>query len=151
MEMRGKKKVVILTIVFVIASQILIANAIGFDLIDLIKRKTDSIATQTTHNISDVLEQAKQEALADTEKYVDEYIEEVQNALEQYANAETEAAKIKIKEKSEQVKDALDATKEEEIQNGKTKIKIKIDKEAKDKLSELDKQISIKIKQKLSN
>lgn len=149
--MRGKKKVIFLTIVFVIATQILIANAVGFNIIDLIKQKTDSIATQTAQNTTDVLEQAKQEALAETEQYVDEYICEVQNALEQYANAETEAAKIKIKEKSKQVKDALDATKEGEIQNGKTKIKVKIDTEANKKLSELDEQISIKIQQKLSN
>jgi len=149
--MRGKKKVILLTIVLVVATQFIIANAMGINIIDLVKRKTDSIATQTTQNTTDVLEQAKQEALAETEQYVDEYIDEVQNTLEQYANSETEAAKIKIKEKSKQVKDALDATKEGEIQNGKTKIKIKIDTEANKKLSELDEQISIKIQQKFSN
>lgn len=149
--MRGKKKVIFLTIVFVIASQILIANAIGLNIGDLVRQKTESIAIGTTQNTSDVLEQAKQEALAETEQYVNEYIDEVQNILEQYANAETEAAKIKIKAKSKQVKDALDATKEDEIKNGKTKIKIKIDKKAEDILSELDEQISIKIQQKFSN
>jgi len=149
--MRGKKKVILLTIVLVVATQFIIANAMGINIIDLVKRKTDSIATQTTQNTTDVLEQAKQEALAETEQYVDEYIDEVQNTLEQYANSETEAAKIKIKKKSKQVKDALDATKEGEIQNGKTKIKIKIDTEANKKLSELDEQISIKIQQKFSN
>ena len=71
--------------------------------------------------------------------------------MEQYTNAKTEAAKIKIKAKSKQVKDTLDATKEGEIQNGKTKIKIKIDKETEDILSELDEKISIKIQQKFSN
>lgn len=149
--MKGKKKVVFLTIVFVIATQFLIANAIGIDIIDLLKQKTDSIAIQTTQDTSDVLGQARQEALAETEQYVDEYMDEVQNTLEQYADSETEAARIKIKEKSKQVKDALDSTKDEEIKNGKTKIKIKIDKEANDILSGLDEQISIKIKQKLSN
>lgn len=149
--MRGKKKIIFMTIVFVLASQILIANAIGIDIVDLIRQKTESIAFGTTQNTSDELEQAKQEALAETEHYVNEYIKEVQNSLEQYANAETEAAKIKIKAKSKQVKDALDATKEGEIQNGKTKIKIKIDKETEDILSELDEKISIKIQQKFSN
>lgn len=149
--MRGRKKVIFLTIVFVIASQLFIANAVGINIIDLIRKKTDSIATQTTQNLGDALEQAKQEALADTEQYVDEYIDEVHNALEQYANTETEAAKIKIKEKSKQVKDALDAVKGEEIENGKNKIKIKIDTEANNKLSELDDQISIKIQQKFTN
>lgn len=145
--MRGRKKVIFLAIVFVIASQLLIANALGVNIIDLIRQKTDSIADQTIQNSGDSLEQAKQQALAETEQYVDEYIDEVYNALEQYANAETEAAKIKIKEKSKQVKDILDAVKGEEIENGKTKIKIKIDTEANNKLSELDDQISIKIQQ----
>ncbi len=149
--MRGRKKVIFLTIVFVIASQLLIANAVGINIIDLIRQKTDSIATQTAQNSGDALEQAKQEALAETEQYVDEYIDEVHNALEQYANSETEAAKIKIKEKSKQVKDVLDAVKGEEIENGKTKIKIKIDSNANNKLSELDDQISIRIKQKFAN
>lgn len=149
--MRGRKKVILITIVFVIASQLLIANAVGINIIDLIKQKTDSIATQTTQNSSDALEQAKQEALAETEQYVDEYIDEVHNALEQYANAETEAAKIKIKEKSKQVKDVLDAVKGEEIENGKTKIKIKIDTNTNNKLSELDEEISIKLQQKFTN
>ncbi len=149
--MRGRKKVIVLTIIFVIASQLFIANAVGINIIDLIRQKTDLIATQTTQNLGDALEQAKQEALADTEQYVDEYIDEVHNALEQYANTETEAAKIKIKEKSKQVKDALDAVKGEEIENGKNKIKIKIDTEANNKLSELDDQISIKIQQKFTN
>lgn len=149
--MHKKKKIIFLTIIFVIATQIIIANAVGFNIIELIKQKTDSIATQTAQNSSNSLEQAKQQALAETEQYVDEYIDEVQTALEQYANAETEAAKIKLTEKSKEVKDVLDAIKIEEIEDGKTKIKIKIDTELNTKLSELDDQISIKLQEKFSN
>ncbi|HOQ01639.1 MAG TPA: hypothetical protein PK604_12645 [Acetivibrio clariflavus] len=149
--MKGKKKIVFLTIVLVIAMQIIIANAVGFNIVDFIKQKTDSIATETTKNTTDSLEQAKQEALSETEQYIDGYMNDVRNALEQYANSETNAAKIKIKEKSKEVKDALDSVKEGEIQKGKTKIKIKIDTDTNRILSELDQQISIKIQQKFGN
>ena len=149
--MREKKKVIFLTIVFVIATQILIANAVGFNIMDLLKQKTNSIAEKTVLTSSDSLEQAKQETLVETAKYVDDYIGEVQQSLEQYANSETEAAKIKIKQKAQEVKDVLDASKGEEIENGKTKIKIEIDTEVTSKLSELDEQISIKIQEKLGN
>ncbi|AEV70292.1 hypothetical protein [Acetivibrio clariflavus] len=149
--MKGKKKIVFLTIVLVIAMQIIIANAVGFSIVDFIKQKTDSIASETTKNTTGSLEQAKQEALSETEQYIDEYMNDIRNALEQYANSETNASKIKIKEKSKQVKDALDSVKEGEIQKGKTKIKIKIDTDTNRILSELDQQISIKIQQKFGN
>jgi gas vesicle protein len=146
-----KKKVIFFTIVVVIATQLLIANAVGFNIIDLLRQKTNSIADKTVLTSSDGLEQAKQETLVETAKYVDDYIGEVQQSLEQYADSETEAAKIKIKQKAQEVKDVLDASKGEEIENGKTKIKIAIDTEVTNKLSELDEQISIKIQEKLGN
>lgn len=146
-----KKKVIFFTIVVVIATQLLIANAVGFNIIDLLRQKTNSIADKAVLTSSDGLEQAKQETLVETAKYVDDYIGEVQQSLEQFADSETEAAKIKIKQKAQEVKDVLDASKGEEIENGKTKIKIAIDTEVTNKLSELDEQISIKIQEKLGN
>ncbi len=149
--MKGKKKTIIITIGFIIATQILIANAIGVNILDLVLQKTDSIAAQTANNSSSSLEQAKREALEETTRYVDEYIGDVEHTLSEYANTETEAAKLKIKQKSKEVKDALDASKTDAIESGKSKIKIKIDADLNDVLSELDDQISIKIQEKFKN
>ncbi|WP_010246738.1 hypothetical protein [Acetivibrio cellulolyticus] len=149
--MKGKKKIIFLTIVFVIATQMLIANAVGINIVDLVRQKTTSLATQSALNSSDTLKQAKQETLEETSEYVDNYIGEVQQTLDQYASAETEAAKLKVKQKAQEVKDALEASKTEAIESGKTQIKIKIDKDLNDTLSELDDQLSIKIQEKFGN
>lgn len=129
----------------------LIANAVGINIVDLVRQKTTSLATQSALNSSDTLKQAKQETLEETSEYVDNYIGEVQQTLDQYASAETEAAKLKVKQKAQEVKDALEASKTEAIESGKTQIKIKIDKDLNDTLSELDDQLSIKIQEKFGN
>lgn len=149
--MKGKKKIIFITIGFIIATQILLANALGINILDLVLQKTDSIAAQTASTSIETLEQAKRETLEETSMYVNEYIGEVERTLNDYANTETEAAKLKIKQKSKEVKDALDASKTDAIENGKSKIKIKIKTDLDDILSELDDQISIKIQEKFSN
>lgn len=125
-----------------------IANALGIDIIDLLKQKTNSLANQTVLNSSDTLEQAKIETLEETSMYVDSYLDDIKQTLDEYANSETEAAKLKLKQKAKEVKDTLEASKAEAIESSKTQIKIKINEDLNKKLSELDGEISIKIKEK---
>lgn len=149
--MNRKKTLIFIAIGLIVATQIIIANAVGINVLDLVLQKTDSIAAESAGYSSEELQQAKRETLEEASRYVDEYISEVQRTLDQYANSETEAAKIKIKEKSKAVKDALDDSKTTVIENGKSKIKIKIDTDLDDILSDLDSQISIKIQQKFKD
>lgn len=137
-----------LTVVFVISTQIIIANAIGINIIDLLRQKTDSLTNQTVISSNDALEQAKKETLEETSMYVDSYIEDIKQSLDQYTNSELEVAKLKLKQKAQDVKDTLEANKTQAIEGSKIKIKIKIDEKVNDKLSELDNEISIKIQEK---
>jgi predicted PurR-regulated permease PerM len=146
--MKKKIMVIVLTTVFVFSMQMLIANAIGINIIDLLKQKTDSLTTQTVLNSSDSLEQAKKETLEETSTYVDNYLNDIKQSLDQYANSETEAAKLKLKQKAQEVKDTLEASKTQAIESSKTQIKIKIDEDLNNKLSELDDELSIKIQEK---
>lgn len=133
------------------AVQTVVAQGLGIDLISLAQQKAAALAGLSTSNVSSELEQAKQETLTDTMNYVDQYISDIQQSLEQYANQETEAAKQQVRDKGEEVKDTLEASKQGIIDNEKNNIKIKVKEELDKKLSEIDNELSIKIKDKFTN
>lgn len=149
--MKGKKKSVLATILVIVAVQIVVAQALGINLVDLVNQKTDSLASSSTLNTSSILEQTKQETLAETTSYIDGYIAEIQQSLDQYTASETEIAKQKLKARAQEIKDALEALKPDAVDSGKVKIKVKIDEELNKQLSDLDNELTLKIQQKFSN
>ncbi|MFZ5985733.1 MAG: hypothetical protein ACOYWZ_01225 [Bacillota bacterium] len=149
--MKGKKKSVLATILVIVAVQIVVAQALGINLVDLVNQKTDSLASSSTLNTSSILQQTKQETLAETTSYIDGYIAEIQQSLDQYTESQTEIAKQKLKARAQEIKDALEAQKPDAVDSGKVKIKVKIDEELNKQLSDLDSQLTLKIQQKFSN
>lgn len=149
--MKGKKKSVLIAILIIVAVQIVVAQALGVNLVDMVDQKTDSIASNSIINTSSILEQARQESLAETSSYIDGYISEIESTLAAYAASEVEAAKLRIKAKAQEVEDALEAQKEPSVNGGKTKIKIKIDEELKKQISEIENEITLMLQQKFSN
>lgn len=146
--MKEKVKFVVITVLFIAATQAVIVQAMGINIIDLITKKTESLAASSTIETSDSLEQAKQDALSSTANYIDGYIEDIKNTLGNYANEEEEKAKQQMYLKVQEVVDSLEGQKGQAISEGKVKIKIKIDEELNKKMSELESEISIKIKEK---
>lgn len=146
--MKGRVKVVLITVLFIVATQVVIVQAMGINIIDLVTKKTDSLAVSSTTGTSDSLEQAKHDALSSTSTYIDSYIEDIKNTLGDYADEEEEKAKQQMYLKVQEVVDSLESQKGQAISEGKVKIKIKVDEELNKKLSELESEISIKIKEK---
>ncbi|NLD50827.1 MAG: hypothetical protein GX660_27105 [Clostridiaceae bacterium] len=146
--MKGRVKVVLITVLFIVATQVVIVQAMGINIIDLVTKKTDSLAVSSTTGTSDSLEQAKQEALSSTSAYIDSYIGEIQSTLGDYVDEEEAMAKQQMYLKVQEVLDSLESQKGQAISEGKVKIKIKVDEELNKKLSELESEISIKIKEK---
>jgi len=145
---KGRVKVVLITVLFIVATQVVIVQAMGINIIDLVTKKTDSLAVSSTTGTSDSLEQAKQEALSSTSAYIDSYIGEIQSTLGDYVDEEEAMAKQQMYLKVQEVLDSLESQKGQAISEGKVKIKIKVDEELNKKLSELESEISIKIKEK---
>lgn len=146
--MKEKVKFVIITVLAIAVTQVVIVQAMGINIIDLISKKTDSLAASTAVETSNSLEQAKQEVLSSTATYIDGYIEDIKNSLSNYANEEEEKAKQQMYLKVQEVVDSLEGQKGQAISEGKVKIKIKIDQELSKKMSELESEINIKIKEK---
>ncbi len=138
--------------ILIIASmviQVVVAETMGFDIAGLLRQKVSSMTDSNILSVKSELEQAKQETENSTLGYLDEYINNMKIAVEQYQSDETELAKQKIKSKGDEVVNALDEQKQSLLDSSKVKIKAKIDSDLNDTLKKLDAEIKIKIQEKL--
>ena len=129
--------------------QVVVAETMGFDIAGLLRQKVSSMTDSNILSVKSELEQAKQETENSTLGYLDEYINNMKIAVEQYQSDETELAKQKIKSKGDEVVNALDEQKQSLLDSSKVKIKAKIDSDLNDTLKKLDAEIKIKIQEKL--
>ncbi|HEY9061332.1 MAG TPA: hypothetical protein VIO64_12635 [Pseudobacteroides sp.] len=146
-----KKAMLILAIVavFSFAVQIVMAETLGFDLIDMLKNKVASMADSSTASVEAQLEDTKDKTLTETSMYLDSFISDVIQNLNQYVAQETDLAKKKIKEKGKNIENIMDSQKQGLIENAQVKIKNKIEIVTKQELNDFDKEISQILKDKL--
>lgn len=146
-----KKVMLVLAIVtvFSFAVQIVMAETLGFDLIDMLKNKVSSMADSSTTSVEAQLEDTKDKTLTETSMYLDRFISDVIQNLDQYVAQETDLAKERIKEKGKSIENIMDSQKQGLIENAQAKIKDKIEIVAKQELNDFDKEISQILKDKL--
>ena len=149
---KSRKIAILILIIFMTFAtiQTVIAQGIGIDLIGLAQQKAASLVGLSTTPVSSQLEQTKQQTITDTIDYINRYINDVKQSIDEYTNQETEAAKQKIKNKGQEVEITLDEHKQEIINDAKSQVKIKIDIELNKKLEELDNDLKIKIQEKFN-
>ncbi len=146
------KKATVVVMILIIASmviQVVAAETMGFDIAGLLRQKVSSMTDSNILSVKGELEQAKQETENSTLGYLDEYINNMKIAVEQYQSDETELAKQKIRSKGDEVVNALDEQKQSLLDSSKVKIKAKIDSDLNDTLKKFDAEIKIKIQEKL--
>lgn len=146
-----KKVMLVLAIVtvFSFAVQIVMAETLGFDLIDMLKNKVSSMADSSTTSVEAQLEDTKDKTLTETSMYLDRFISDVIQNLDQYVAQETDLAKERIKEKGKSIENIMDSQKQGLIENAQAKIKDKIEIVTKQELNDFDKEISQILKDKL--
>lgn len=152
--MKKSKLITIGILIFLLSFAIIqtvVAQGLGIDLIALAQQKAASLAGISTANVSTQLEQTKEETVTDTLNFIDQYIKDLENSINQYAAQETETSKQQIKDKGQEVKDTLNSQKQQIIDGVKTQIKAKIQDEVNKKLDETDRELSIKIQEKFKN
>jgi hypothetical protein len=151
MESIVKKATVVFMILIIAAMviQVVAAETMGFDIAGLLRQKVSSMTDSSLLSVKGQLEQAKQETENNTVGYLDEYINNMKMAIEQYQSDETELAKQKIRSKGDEVVNALDEQKQSLLDSSKVTIKAKIDSDLNDTLEELDAELRIKIQEKL--
>lgn len=152
--MKKSKKAAITSLVILLLFsmiQTVMAQVLGIDLIRLVQQKTAILAGLSISSTSSQLEQVKQETITDTVNFVTQYMNDIEQHLNQYATQELETAKQQIRAKGEEVKNILNVKKQEIINSEKAQIKIKIQEELNKKLTELENELSKALKEKLEN
>lgn len=150
--MRKLKKVGILLViiaVFGLVVQVVMAEAMGIDLIGMFKNKVYSLADSSTVTVESQLEETKKKSLAQTSDYIDKLISDMRQNLNDFTVQETNTAKEKINAREKEIENTLNSQKQTLLDDSKTKIKEKIDNLTKQTLVDFDNEVLSLMKEKL--